>query len=59
MAVVFSEQGKYEEALQAHREVYEIRKRVLGPEHPDTLTTRKNMARVLSEQGKHEEALQA
>jgi tetratricopeptide (TPR) repeat protein len=59
MAFVLSEQGKYEEALQTYQENYETEKRVLGPEHPDTLTTRNNMAGVLYQQGKYEEALQA
>ncbi len=45
--------------MQAYQEVYEIRKRVLGPEHPSTLTTRNNMAAVLDHQGKYEEASQA
>jgi ankyrin repeat protein len=59
MALALFNQGKYEEALQAYQEVYEIQKRVLGPEHPDTLTTRNNIASVLDDQGKYEEALQA
>ncbi len=59
MAGVLSKQGKYEEALQAYREVFDKRKDLLGPEHPDTLTTRNNMAAVLDDQGKYEEALQA
>jgi pentatricopeptide repeat protein len=58
MAGVLSKQGKYEEALQAYQEVFDIWKRELGPEHPSTLTTRNNMAEVLSKQGKYEEALQ-
>jgi hypothetical protein len=33
MASVLDNQGKYEEALQAYQEVYEIQKRILGPEH--------------------------
>jgi hypothetical protein len=57
MARVLSKRGKYEEALQAHHEVYDIWKQVLGPEHPDTLTTRDNMVGVLSEQGNYDEAL--
>jgi hypothetical protein len=44
MAQVLYNQGKHEEALQAYLEVYEIQKRVLGPEHPDTLTIRNNIA---------------
>jgi hypothetical protein len=36
---VLDNQGKYAEALGIYQEVFNIRKRVLGPEHPDTLTT--------------------
>jgi hypothetical protein len=43
-----------EEALQAYQVVYEIQKRGLGQEHPDTLTTRNNMALVLSKQEKYQ-----
>jgi tetratricopeptide (TPR) repeat protein len=59
MAGVLSNQGKYDEALQAYQEVFDKRKDLLGPEHPSTLTTQNNMAGVLSYLGKYEEALQA
>jgi tetratricopeptide (TPR) repeat protein len=59
MGLVLSNQGKYEDALQAYQEVFDKRKDLLGPEHPDTLTTRNNMALVLSKQGKYEEAHQS
>jgi hypothetical protein len=45
--------------LQAYQDVFDKRKDLLGPEHPDTLTTRKNIVLLLSNQGKCEEALQA
>ncbi|TFH29491.1 MAG: BspA family leucine-rich repeat surface protein, partial [Promethearchaeota archaeon] len=35
---------------------YEARKRVLGPQHPDTLASMNNLARSLTDQGKHQEA---
>ncbi len=38
------------------REVLVVRKRVLGAEHPDTLTTAGNLAASLARQGKHDEA---
>jgi hypothetical protein len=41
-----------------HREVLGVRKRVLGAEHPDTLTNAGNLAMSLSEQGQHTEAEQ-
>ncbi len=59
MAWVLSKQGKYEEALQAYQEVFDKMKDLLGPEHPDTLTTLTCMALVFFTQGKYEEALQS
>ncbi len=40
------------------RELLDMRRRVLGPEHPDTLNTMGNLAASLSGQGKHAEAEQ-
>ena len=34
----------------------EVRERVLGPEHPDTLTSIHNLVSVLRDQGKYTEA---
>jgi hypothetical protein len=39
-----------------YREVLVVKRRVLGPEHPDTLTTANNLAHALDNQGKHAEA---
>ena len=55
MAVVLDNQGKYDEALLPYQEVWDKTKAILGPDHPDTLTTR-NMAGVLNRQGKYDEA---
>jgi tetratricopeptide (TPR) repeat protein len=57
MANALNKQGKYEEAIGIYGEVLSIRERVLGAEHPSTLTTRHNMADVLDSQGEYEEAL--
>ena len=38
------------------RGVLAVRRRVLGADHPDTLTTANNLAISLSHQGKHAEA---
>ena len=38
------------------REVLAVNERVLGAEHPDTLTTANNLALSLSDQGKYDEA---
>ena len=40
------------------RELLDVQRRLLGPEHPDTLTTMNNLARSLGGQGKHPEAEQ-
>ncbi|KAH6972637.1 TPR domain protein [Ilyonectria destructans] len=50
--------GIYEEAEEMNRRALEIRERVLGREHPDTLTSISNLAGVLQYQGKYEEAEQ-
>ena len=50
--------GQYYKAEQMHRQVLELRKVVLGPEHPDTLTSMSNVARALSDQGNYREAEQ-
>ncbi|KAI4599602.1 hypothetical protein KJ359_001699 [Pestalotiopsis sp. 9143b] len=50
------ELGKYAEAEEMDREALELRKLVLGPEHPDTLASMNNLALVLRSQGKYEEA---
>ena len=40
------------------RELLDVKRRVLGPEHPTTLTTMGNLALSLSDQLKHAEAEQ-
>ena len=46
LANVLREQGQWQEAEQMHREVLEVRRRVLGQEHPDTLASMSNLAIV-------------
>ena len=46
LAISLYEQGAYEEAAQMQRELLEVRRRVLGAEHPDTLHTNGNLAIV-------------
>jgi tetratricopeptide (TPR) repeat protein/nucleoside phosphorylase len=48
--------GKYQEAEQMHRQTLELKEKVLGKEHPDTLDTMNNLALVLDNRGKYEEA---
>jgi hypothetical protein len=51
-------QGKLAEAEEMLREVLGVKRRVLGPEHPDTLEAMHNLGCPLSGQGKHAEAEQ-
>lgn len=39
-----------------HRQALELKEKVLGAEHPDTLTSINNLILVLNSQGKYEEA---
>jgi hypothetical protein len=39
-----------------HRQTLELQRKMLGREHPSTLTSMNNLAVVLSEQDKYEEA---
>jgi tetratricopeptide (TPR) repeat protein len=48
--------GQYAPAETSHRKASSLRKEVLGPEHPDTLTSMSNLALVLGSQGKYEDA---
>ena len=56
LASSLSVQGKHAEAERIHREVLGANRRVLGEEHPSTLTSANNLASSLSDQGKHAEA---
>src|SRR5437762_585064 len=58
LAVVLSDQGRYEQAEEMHRQALALKERVLGKEHPDTLTSMSNLAGVLSGQGKYEQAVE-
>ena len=49
-------QGKPADAEAEFRQVLDARLRVLGPDHPDTLTTRHEIARMLADQGKPADA---
>ena len=50
--------GKSQDAGQMYRQALELREKVLGKEHPDTLTSMNNLAGALRGQGKYEEAEQ-
>jgi tetratricopeptide (TPR) repeat protein len=48
--------GQYALAEASHRKASSLRKEVLGPKHPNTLTSMNNLAWVLNMQGKYKEA---
>ena len=49
-------EGGWSTAAELEVQVIEIRKRVLGPEHPDTLTSMHNLALISQNQGRWQEA---
>jgi len=46
-------QGKFADAEALYSQTLEIQRRVLGPEHPDTLLSMMNLANVYGYQGKY------
>ena len=56
MANVLDDEGHYAEAEKLDRETLDIQRRVLGPEHPDTLMSMNNLATVLEHEGHYAEA---
>jgi Flp pilus assembly protein TadD len=56
LALVLRGQGKYEAAEEVHQQALEPTEKVLGPEHPSTLTSMDNLALVLDSQGKYKAA---
>jgi tetratricopeptide (TPR) repeat protein len=57
LAMALSELGRHEEALVMNEQVLELRKRILGAEHPATLTSMVNLASTLRDLGRNQEAL--
>jgi hypothetical protein len=56
LVISLKPQGKYDEAEKMQREVLAVEKRVLGAEHPSTLSTASNLVVSLSRQEKYGEA---
>ena len=57
LALLYKEQGKYDEALPLHEECLEKRRSILGNDHPNTLTSINNLVLLYKKQGKYDEAL--
>jgi tetratricopeptide (TPR) repeat protein len=56
LAYLFGEQGDEAGAIALYSEVLAMQSRILGPEHPETLSTKANLAATMSRQGNYEEA---
>ena len=48
--------GKYTEAEKLEIQVLDVRNRILGVEHPDTINTMENLAGIYRKLGKYAEA---
>jgi tetratricopeptide (TPR) repeat protein/predicted Ser/Thr protein kinase len=57
IGVLYDDEGKYDEALAAHRRALAIREKLLGPEHPQVAGSLNNLGDTLDDQGKHDEAV--
>jgi tetratricopeptide (TPR) repeat protein len=55
-AMTLYSDGRYKEAEELQEQVMQARKRVLGDEHPDTMTNMGNLALTYSNQGRWKEA---
>jgi Tetratricopeptide repeat len=58
LASTYQDQGRWKEAEELFVQVMETRKRVLGQEHPHTLTSINNLAFTRKEQGRKWEAIE-
>lgn len=52
----FNDIGNYEEAEQIHQQILYVREQYLGPDHPNSLTSRNNLAAIYLNSGRYEEA---
>src|SRR5437764_195964 len=57
MASTYRKQGRWKEAEELDAQVMGMKKRVLGTEHPDTLTSMNNLAYTWKGQDRGEEAV--
>ncbi|KAF8533194.1 hypothetical protein BDD12DRAFT_947879 [Trichophaea hybrida] len=58
VGIVFWEKGDYSSALKWYQRALDGREKILGRDHPDTLTTVNNMALVFDKQGEYIKALE-
>jgi non-specific serine/threonine protein kinase/serine/threonine-protein kinase len=58
IALLRRKEQRLDEAEAINREVLEVRRRTLGPAHPDTLNSMNNLAAVYYRMGRHAEAVE-
>jgi hypothetical protein len=56
LGVLYREQNRQKEAESLFVKALDVRRRVLGEKHPDTLTSMSDLALLYVKQGRHEEA---
>ena len=56
LALLYENQGKYDEAEPVYVECLALRKAILGTSHPDTLNSMNNLAGLYESQGKYDQA---
>ena len=49
LAKIFAGKGNFKEAEQLGLQVLDLRKKLLGTEHPDTLTSMGNLAKIYAD----------
>jgi tetratricopeptide (TPR) repeat protein len=54
LALLYRDQGRYEEAEPRFQRALEIREKALGPEHPDVAQSLNNLAGLYHDQGRYE-----
>jgi tetratricopeptide (TPR) repeat protein len=57
LASVIGDEGKNAEAEKLNREIFEARRRTLGPDHPDTALAMFNLADSVAQQHRYPEAI--
>ncbi|KAF3112319.1 hypothetical protein TWF706_010906 [Orbilia oligospora] len=58
IALIFSNQSKYDKAIQWYNRALASRKKALGKDHPSTLSTVNNIAAIFNKQSKYNKVMQ-
>ena len=57
LALLYQDKGDYDKVLPLLEQTLAVRERVLGVEHPDTLSSRNNLAMLYQDKGDYDKAL--